>query len=410
MNTPPFLSVFVLLVVTMLIAGCGRHDQVDSKRLPSVVSAETVKENNVTESTQTLYSAVVQPSRQVDVAFKASGYVESIYKRAGRDGVMRVVQPGDFVHKGTVLACIRPADYQARVNEQSAALNETRASRQRGRAQLAEAETALDGAKMNFDRTARLFASDSVIKPDYDAAKNNLELSRIRVQEAKAAIDACKATEIRGLAGLTAAKLALQDCIVRAPFDGIVLKRMVEEGSLATQGTVAFSLADARAVKVSFGVPDVELRKLKLGEAVTIRTEAVPGVSFQGTITEISPDADPRSRVFNIEVSLPNTNKQLRLGMVTSLVVDNGGMSRPGLTVPLAAVIRSTVNPSGYAVFVVEQQADKNIVQERQVELGEASGHLITVLSGLKRGDRVVTNGSTRIAQGQEVKVTDEQL
>jgi len=391
----------------LLLVACAKQDQAVADKQPPIVNAEQVQEFNPVTSAESHYSGAIQPSRQMDVAFKASGYVQSIGKIRGAEGV-RLLQAGDAVRKGTVLATVRESDYRAKINEQATAVNEIRVSQQRGLAALAEAEASLDAAKVNYERTSRLFASDSVTKPEYDTASNNFELAKIRVQEAKAAVNSSKATEMHGRAGLAEANLALQDCVLRAPFDGVILKRLVEEGSLAAQGTVAYTIADDNNVKVTFGVPDVEIKNLAPSQSITVHAAAVPSRDFIGKITEISPDADARSRVFNVEVSLPNANRQLRIGMVASVVTTpQGALGSKYLTVPLKAVVRSSSNPGGYAVFVVSHMNDKYTAEERQVRLGEATGHLIQVESGLKLGESVVTDGSTRVAQGQEIKIAD---
>jgi len=405
------IQIVTLIVCGLMLAGCAKQDQAVSDKLPPIVNAEQVQEFNPVTAAESHYSGAIQPTRQMDVAFKASGYVQSIGEIRGSDGVTRLLQAGDPVRKGAILATVRESDYRAKINEQATAVNEIQVSQQRGLAALSEAEASVEASRVNYERTSRLFASDSVTKPEYDTAYNNFQLAKIRVQEAKAAVNSSKATEMHGRAGLAEANLALQDCVLRAPFDGVILKRLIEEGSLAAQGTVAYTIADDHSVKVTFGVPDVEIRKLAPSQSITVHAAAVPGKDFVGKITEISPDADAKSRVFNVEVSLPNATRQLRIGMVASVVTTpQGTLGGKYLTVPLKAVIRSSSNPGGYAVFVVSHQNDKYTAEERQVQLGEATGHLIQVESGLKLGESVVTDGSTRVAQGQEIKIADQTM
>ncbi len=178
----------------------------------------------------------------------------------------------------------------------------------------------------------------------------------------------------------------------------------MEVGGLASQGTSAFTLANARTVKVSFGVPDVELSKLNKGQLLTFTTEVLRGREFIGTITDIAPAADAGSRVFNVEVSIPNVDRALKIGMVVALTVRQSGQVKPtALTIPLSAVVQSSAQADKYAVFVVKNRDGKQYAQEQPVELGESNGNLISVVSGISSDATVVTNGSTRLVNGQQI-------
>src|SRR5262249_19843192 len=153
------------------------------------------------------------------------------------------------------------------------------------------------------------------------------------------------------------AELAVDDTRVRAPMNGVVVKRNVEVGTLAGPGTVAFAIADTASVKAVFGVPDTELEALRLGSRQTVTTEALRGRELSGSITRIAPVADPKSRVFEVEVTLPNRDDELKPGMIAALKLANDGHSAPPVAVlPLNAVVRSPGHPGRFAVFVVDDK------------------------------------------------------
>jgi multidrug efflux system membrane fusion protein len=244
-------------------------------------------------------------------------------------------------------------------------------------------------------------------KPDYDAAKSRLDVSEARVAQAKAQIGANKATERRIRATIGEARQTLQDTQLRAPIDGVVIKRNIENGVLVGTGMVGFTVADTRNVKVSFGVPDVQLKNIRVGDVSTIISEAVPGRTFDGRITEVSPSADPSTRVFNVEVTIPNRDNALKVGMITSLAMASSEAIKPAVVVPLSAIVRSTADNKGYSVFVLRRDGGKYVAEERPVQLGDAHGELIAVISGVSSGDEIVTTGNTRLLNGDEVRITD---
>ena len=112
-------------------------------------------------------------------------------------------------------------------------------------------------------------------------------------------------------------------------------------------------------MKAVFGVPDVMVPRLQLGSALVVSTEALPGVQFRGQLSRISPAADPKSRVFEIELTIPNPHDQLKIGSIGALEMVEERGAAPVAVVPLAAVVRSKDDPTGYAVFVVQEQEGK---------------------------------------------------
>jgi len=143
---------------------------------------------------------------------------------------------------------------------------------------------------------------------------------------------------------------------------------------------------------------------LKLGSSINVTSEAALGTDFQGRITAISPSADPKSRVFEVELTIPNPQSRLKVGMVVSLVLDESNVPIQSPVVPLNAIVKSKDNPNNYAVFVIEERDGKQAARIRNVNLGEAYGNTVAIVDGVKTGERVITTGSTMIVDGERVK------
>jgi multidrug efflux system membrane fusion protein len=361
-----------LLVVAGLALGC-RHEQ--AYQIPPtpvrVTAVGTYKGNE-----GVTYSANIVPYAQVALNFKSGGYVQSLLQVKGADGRVRDVQEGDWVDRGAVLAQIRPSDYENGINA--------------AKGQLAQAQAALENAKLNYDRATALYASQSLIKPELEAAQAKYDSSRALVVSAQAQ--------------LAQQQLALEDCSIRAPLSGWVLSRNVEVGSLVGPSTQGFEIADLHLVKAVFGVPDIAIRNVTLGATQTLTTEAVPG-EFRGRITAISPVADTKSRVFSVEVTIPNPDVVLRAGMVATLVMGGSELATPVLVIPFSAVVRSVRDSSKFAAIVVEVQGGKSMARYRDIQLGETYGNQIGVLQGLSLGERVISVGSTIAMDGEQVEV-----
>ena len=364
--------VAAVLLVNLLCGGCNHGQAPAHQPIPVRVSSA----GTLQESGGVRYSANIDAFTQVSLAFKSGGYVDRIIERKGADGRTRILQVGDRVFQGETLAHVRESEYSDKVNS--------------AKAQMDQAQANFNKAKLDYERATNLFKSDSYTKAQYDAAKAAFDASAASVESAKAAWQQ--------------AKTALTDCSIESPLTGWVLSRNIEVGALVGTGSPAFVLADTHLVKATFGVPDTRVSSVKLGAPQTITTPSLPD-EFHGRITSVSPSADPKSRVFSVEVTIPNADDRLKPGMIATLTLGTANLEQSTTVVPLSAVVRSTKQADGFAVFVVTDQAGKSIARERTVEIGDTQGNLISVTKGLKPGESVVVTGGTLIRDGDEIKV-----
>jgi RND family efflux transporter MFP subunit len=358
------------------LVGCGQEPAFEKPLTP--VTVYRVQASSMPGGTR--YSVSLSPVTQVDLAFKVGGYVNDIHRVGGPDGLTRIIQAGDEVRKGTVLARLRESDYAVKLNQ--AISNE------------ADAKANFTQAKQDFERAQNLYAAQSLTKSDYDAARARYDSAQAKLRGA---------SESR-----KEADISMQDSTLKAPSDGVIFKRNIEVGSLVSAGTVAFVLADTSIVKALFGVPDVMVQSLTAGRPLTMTTEAIPGVEFQGQITKIDPSADATSRVFQIEVKIANPENRLKPGMIASVSLPGDYDSPPRLAVPLSAVVRPPEQDAGYAVYVVDQQEGRAIAHRRPIKLGPVLGNNVIVTEGVTQGETIVVKGTTVIVDGEQVRVLPE--
>jgi RND family efflux transporter MFP subunit len=366
--------------LSLALAGCQR-DPPEPQADWVPVRVQAVGPAGVASAAEGMrYSANVTPNAQVDVSFKVNGYIARILQVRGADGRMRDVQQGDTVEKGTVLAKVRDQEYTDKVTTATANLGKAKAS--------------LDKATEDFKRATALIATQSITQPDYDSAKREYDTAQSAVMGAKAQLDESRLT------------LTYTDLV--APMRGVLLSRKIEVGALVGPGTVGFVMADLSSAKVVFSVPDVMLGQVPMGKTVAITTESIPGKTFSGKITAVAAAADTKTRVFEIEVSIPNQGGDLKDGMVAALSLAGGAdaATAAAQAVPLQAVVRPKGDPSGYAVFVIADANGKQVARLRPVQLGQVLGDHIAVLSGLARGERVIVVGATTVADGTVVRIT----
>ncbi len=402
MNLRFVIGIFFCLA---LLAGCRRAESFQQPAKPVQVQEVQSYYPGGSSGQGERYSANILPASQNELAFKFGGYISEILQVRGADRRLRLVQEGDKVAKGTVLARLRSDDFAAKVKQAEAQLAEAQSTTETNRAQLAEAEAALRQAERDLERATKLLEARSLTKPEYEGAKTKVELAQARVETVRSQSKVIQAKISGAQALLGEARLAEKDAALIAPIDCYVLKRMAEPGALVVPGRPVFVVADRNSVKATFGLPDLSLKNIGMGEALTFTTEAIPGMEFKGWVSRISPAADPKSRVFDVEATIPRPPNQLRLGMIASLTLPTDRTAAPVTVIPINAIVRPKQNPESYAVNVVTEQGGKQIAKQRLVKLGEAYGNMIAVAEGVSLGDRVIVSGSALIVDGEEVRV-----
>src|SRR5262249_26688482 len=148
------------------------------------------------------------------------------------------------VAAGTVLARVRPSDYQAVADKARGAQLEAGAGIAAAEAQLLQAQASQAQADLDFARAAALWDQESITRPAYDASKAKLDVAKPAVDAARAGIEAAQRRRETAQAQLREAEIALGDTELRAPFDATVVERRAELGALAAAGSVGFTLAD----------------------------------------------------------------------------------------------------------------------------------------------------------------------
>lgn len=243
------------------------------------------------------------------------------------------------------------------------------------KAELAKAEADLVAANQQFNRINRLRATGTAT----DAQMEQVTARRAALR-----------------AEILAIRARLKNRIIRAPFAGTIGVRQVSPGALIQPGTAIATLDDLSVVKVDFSVPETFLGAIRSGQEVSVQVAAFPKRAFPGKIDLIGTRVDVATRAASARAVLPNADRVLRPGMLATISIVRA--RRTAIVVPEVAVV-----PIGNRnfVFVVE----KNVVRRVQVQLGFRQPGQVEVVSGLKAGQPIVIEGTSRIRHGARVVV-----
>jgi membrane fusion protein, copper/silver efflux system len=174
---------------------------------------------------------------------------------------------------------------------------------------------------------------------------------------------------------------------LRAPFDGVILDKMVVRGQSVMAGMAVYRLADLSTVWVEGDVFEQDLATVRVGTPARVEADAYPGQVFTGRVSFVSPTVDPRSRTGTVRVVLANPQGVLKPGMYATIFAD-AAVGDNALSLPSEAVIRTGERD---LVFVA---APNGMLTAREVVVGQRAGDRLQILSGLAAGDRVVASAN----------------
>lgn len=322
---------------------------------PEVVTSVQAK----TESWETLLTAVgsLNAVQGVTVTAEVTGKIENIAFEAGAH-----VAAGDLL-----------------VQQDSAV----------EKAQLRSAESVAQLARIDFERTKKLRLKDGISQADYDTAKAKLTQALAQVDNIKALI--AKKT-------------------IRAPFAGRLGIRQVNLGQVINDGQTIVDLQNLDPIYVNFYLPQQNIDRIRTGLKARVTTDALPGQVLTCEITTISPEVDAATRNILVQGILANPDEQLRTGMYVNVTVVLP-QEKDVLIIPSTAVLYA---PYSDSVFVIEEKKDEEgkpagkTVRQQFVRLGEKRGDYITVTSGLKAAETIVSTGVFKLRNGQAVVVDNK--
>jgi multidrug efflux system membrane fusion protein len=358
------------LLALFLLYGCHRESKIPP-RAPIAVQLTTVGTAE-TSGEALRYSASIVPYAQVDLTFRSSGYVTNVAQVRGADGRLRDIGTGDYAEQGLVLAHIRREDVENEVAQ--------------ARAQLDHAVAQHTRADQDFQRAQALYTTKSLTRPDYDQSAEAFRSSQAAIDNATAA--------------LRQANLTLLDSDLKSPFAGYILSRKIDLGSLVSPSTAAFTFADISRVKVTFGVPDYVLPRVRLGQEIKIEAES--GAAVSGLVTSISTAADAHDRTFAVEVSVNNPDRHLKPGMIATINLVEA--PRSFISIPLSAIVPFASEPDAFAVVIVEDRGGALIAKSRKIQVQTIYDNSVAV-EGVQPGERVVSAGAQLLKDGDSVQL-----
>lgn len=334
-----------VIAVIVFLAGCQEQVKQEEKSTEAM-RVTTYRVTTSKDGVVLRYSGTVEAYRTIPLTFQVSGIVQEV-----------LVQEGDRVRKGQLLAMVDPSDYE----------NVYRAS-------LAKYQQAQDA----YDRLKTVHEQGSLPEIKWVEITTGLEQARSSMELARNNLNKCR---------------------LYAPEEGFIGRRNIEPG----QSTMAVTSAPLELVKieqvyVKISVPEQEVNRLRVGQQVYFTVAATGNQSYEGKVANISPVADMLSRTYTARILVNNPSYVLKPGMVCDVKIPLAD-AQPSLLIPYRAV---TIDDQGRAyVYVVNTNTHR--VSKRLVEVGEYAGAEVEIKTGLQDGELIVLDGKEKISDNQQI-------
>jgi len=336
----------------------------------SLVGVDEVRTEHLSQTVPVIGSLIAKQSG--DVAVEIGGSVQKI-----------LVETGDRVEKGQVIAVLEADIRKARADVLAAELAE-----QLALLQVAEAELSL--AKQNMDRQAALKKSNAFNRSVFETRQQSYTRALAQISRAKASIAGKRAN-------IVVLELEISKARIISPYAGVVVERKTEQGSYVRSGDAVVRLMADTRLEIEANIPALHIGGLSKGTKISAELE--DGTRFSATVRASLPVENPRTRTRPVRF-VPHWPKGItRLANAQSVTLFlPTGVARQAVTVHKDAILKKR---GRNVVFIIRDGK----AESRNVTLGKPTGGRIEVLAGLKVGDIAVVRGNERLRPGVAVKV-----
>ncbi len=337
----------LLFAGIILISGCGSKKENPSEdNLAEVIPVKVAKAVKKNYEIILEYAGTVEPYQRARIGAQMSGTVEKIY-----------VKEGDLVKEGQILV---------QMNTQ----------------QLTQAKIQFELAESDYKRMKSLFETGSIPEQQLERAKANYEAAKASYE------------------------LILSNTQIRAPFNGIITEKLMNEGEVFTlvptgggsPGIITLMRMDL--VKIKLSIAEKDFPFIKLNQPAEVTVDVYPDKVFIGRVVQKNPAVSSISRTFTAEIEVPNPQLLLRPGMFARVRIKIG--QGQGIIIPESALVPLPGSNVNY-VFVVKD----GVAQRRNITIGRKFDGEVEVLSGVAENEQIVVSGQTRLADGVKVNIIE---
>ncbi len=381
-----------------------------SGRADGPVAVQTAIAETGSVASGLTYTGTTRPTQQVALRSQISGEVISLS-----------VDIGDAITRGEILAQLDGDLQTTNLNQAQAELSARRAQTAQAAVSISAAQTAVIQAQSTFDQARidadriRLLANQGAISQQEAEAA---ELAVVNAQQTVASAQAQVAAQRQAVASasdqvdaqqavLAQTQKQLSSADLRSPLTGVVLSRQTDVGDFVESGATVLELGDLSSLEVTVQVSELDIARLSVGQSARVQLDAFPGEgAITGQIKQISPVADPTSRLIPVQVSIPNTSGRLGSGLLARVQFLAGEQSQVVVPASALAVGKEDNMTEDNMIFVTDGEGDLTKAIARPVKIGEKNQDRVEIRSGLEAGESFIVKSDRPLTSGQPVRIS----
>jgi len=399
--------ILVLFLVLSALAGCGGRGSVTPAPEASRSAAVEVDVASVRLADLPRWLSTVGTSRSVNEA--------SINPRSAGVVLDVPVDLGDHVREGDVLIQQDPEEVRLQIEQDRASLRADLAAlgvdrldapprRDEDAPAVRKARAGLDNARQSWDRNQNLYRANLIAEQELQTSKQALLSAQADYQGALDQVRTSWANVGVRRSALRINEQRLANLTTRAPFDGYITAKNVNQGDYASPGGSGpepyIRLTQLDPIDVRLEIAQVYAEKLKVGQEVEVTADAFPGRTFKGRVVHVNPASSAQSRTIAVDARFANAHGVLRPGLFGAVQLRLG--TRPQAPLVPEAALQKTIG--AFQVFVIQPGQGSTTVCAVSVSTGEKIGTWMEV-EGLKGGQQVAVSSLDRLFDGAHVTV-----
>ena len=357
------ISTLWITGIAILLAGCGAEEPEKASVLRPVTYQEVGYSGGGNIRT---FSGTAETDKVIDLSFRTSGILTRFDVRLGQE-----------VKKGQLLAQLDNVQARLAYEQSLSSLN--------------SAASQMNTTKLNFERVRSLYEKGSASLSDFENAKNSFRTAEASYESAERSV-AIQREQV-GYA------------FIYAPENGIIASVNAEVDENVSAGQPVAVLNAGADMEISLGLPESVITRVQNNTEVDITFTSLPGDSFKGICTEVSPSVDPNTATYPVRVRVIDPTDDIRSGMTANVTFNfDAATASPEsvLIVPAKAVGE---DGNGRFVFLLEDQGASARVKKQTVQVGSLTSDGFEVLDGLQAGQKIATAGLQTLLNGQEVRL-----
>lgn len=353
------IFIVIFAVILLFNLGCAKKEKKVEEKIEnvSVVKVDTVKFSSMEDIISS--TGTIEAETLIKISSKIGGKVESVS-----------CTEGDVVKKGQILLKLETKEVMYQ-KDQTEAMKK-------------QAQISLENIKKNYERMKSLYQEGVVSQQGLEQIETSKEVVEAQLEAAEA--------------GLSLIETQLENCLIKAPISGKISMKLVEVSEVTGPGIPLFQIIDISSVKIKIGISEEKIKEVRVGKKVRILSSVYPDKKFEGYINFVSPSASPLTRLFEVELKIPNNDELLKPGMLVQVEIITKKVDNV-LVLPESAVL----DEEGKKVVFVYQEG---IAQKREITTGIESKGNIEITKGLKKNEQIIIEGGygledrTRVEKG----------